>query len=90
MISNAIKIYKLPKTTTPENLELRWNKILNYGNRVLLAGHYYSGAGKPSYFGAIYEFTTGDTSCEGNIELLAASEVEFTDDGHAIAWAMNQ
>ena len=28
--------------------------------------------------------------CEGKIELKAASEVEFEDDGHAIAWAMAQ
>ena len=90
MIADAIKTYRLPKTTTPENLELHWNKILNYGNKVLLAGHYYNGAGNPSFFGATYEFITDDTSCEGLIELIAASEVKFMDDGHAIAWAMQQ
>ncbi len=90
MIANAIRAYRLPRITTPENLELHWNKILNYGNKVLLAGYYYNGAGKPSYFGATYEFLTANTSCEGLIELKAASEVKFMDDGHAIAWAMQQ
>ncbi|WP_342718862.1 hypothetical protein [Hornefia porci] len=29
-----------------------------------------------------------DLSCEGTIGLAAVSEVEFEDNGHAIAWAM--
>ena len=51
---------------------------------------YYNGKGEPCYFGAAYEFLTDDHTCEGTIGLAAASEVEFEDDGHAIAWAMQQ
>ena len=76
--------------TTLEDLESRWSKVLTFGDKILLAGHYYNGMGKPSYFGATYEFLTDDTSCEGAIGLREASEVEFEDDGHAIAWAMQQ
>ena len=81
--------YRLPQQTTPEGLEVRWSKVLTYGNKVLLAGHFYQGMGKPSFFGAVYEFTTDDKSCEGQIELKAISEEFFEDDGHAMAWAMN-
>jgi len=81
--------YRIPTTTTPEELECSWSKTLTFGNKVLLAGYYYNGKNQPSYFGAVYTFTTKDTTCEGRIELTAASEVAFEDDGHAIAWAMN-
>ena len=37
-----------------------------------------------------YEFLTDYHTCEGMIGLRAASEIEFKDDGHAIAWAMQQ
>ena len=55
-----------------------------------MAGHYYNGRNKPCFFGATYEFLTDDHTCEGAIGLRTASEVEFEDDGHAIAWAMRQ
>ena len=84
------RTYRLPNSTTPEDLECRWSKILNFGDKVLLAGYYYNGAGKPSYFGAVYEHLDDDLSCEGTIGLYAASEVAFEDDGHAIAWAMQE
>jgi len=45
-------------------------------------------SGIKQYFGAVYEHLDDDLSCEGEIGLAAASEVEFEDDGHAIAWAM--
>lgn len=89
-IEKAVRKYRLPNQTTPEELECRWSKVLNFGDKILVAGHYYNGMGKPSYYGATYEFITTDTSCEGTIGLRAASEVEFEDDGHAIAWAMQQ
>ena len=89
-ITEGMKTYRLPNPTTAEDLECRWSKVLTFGDKVLLAGHYYSGAGKPSYFGAVYEHLDDDTSCEGAIGLYAVSEVEFEDDGHAIAWAMTQ
>ena len=63
---------------------------MNFGDKILLAGFYYNGKGKPSYFGATYEFLTNDHTCEGTIGLREVSEVEFEDDGHAIAWAMQR
>ena len=89
-IEKAMRTYRLPNPTTLEDLESRWSKVLTFGDKILVAVHYYNGKGKPSYFGAAYEFLTDDTSCEGTIGLRAASEVEFEDDGHAILWAMQQ
>ena len=89
-INDAIKTYRLPNPTTSEDLETRWSKVLTFGDRVLLAGYYYNGRNKPCWFGATYEFLDDDHSCEGTIALRAASEVEFWDEGHAIAWAMKQ
>ncbi len=89
-INEAMRPYRLPNHSTPEDLECRWSKILNFGDKVILAGYYYNGKNKPCYFGATYEFLTDDTTCEGTVGLRAASEVEFEDDGHAILWAMQQ
>ena len=89
-ISEAIKTYRLPNPTTPEDLETRWSKVLTFGDRVLLAGHYFTGRNKPCWYGAVYEHLDEDLSCEGTIGLRAVSEVEFRDEGHAIAWATKQ
>ena len=89
-INEAMRTYRLPNPSTPEDLECRWSKILNFGDKVILAGYYYNGKNKPCYFGATHEFLTDDTTCEGTVGLRAASEVEFEDDGHAILWAMQQ
>ena len=89
-INEAMRKYRLPNPTTPEDLESRWSKLLTYGDRVVIAGHYYNGQNKPCYFGAVYEFLDDDRTCESTIGLRAASGVEFEDDGHAIAWAMQQ
>ena len=88
-INEAMRTYRLPKKTTSEELEGRFSKVLNFGTKVLLAGYYYQ-HNKPCYYAAVYEHLDGDLSCEGAIELKAASEVEFEDDGHAIAWAIAQ
>ena len=89
-INEAMRTYRLPNPTTPEDLGCRWSKVLNYGDKILLAGYYYNGKNKPCYFGATYEFLTDDTTCEGTIGRRAASEIEFEDDGHAILWAAQQ
>ena len=89
-INDAMRKYRLPNPTTPEDLETRWSKVLTFGDKVLLAGHYYNGQNRPCFFGAVYEFLDDDHTCEGTAGLYAASEVEFEDDGHAIAWAMRQ
>ena len=93
-INEGMKKYRLPNPTTSEDLEMRFSgmdgKILNFGDRVLLAGYYWNGKGKPCYFGAVFEHLNDDLSCEGTIGLRAVSEVTHTDDGHAIAWALSQ
>ena len=92
--NEGMKKYRLPNPTTSEDLEMRLSgmdgKILNFGDRVLRAGYYWNGKGQPSYYAAVYEHLDDDLSCEGAIGLRAVSEVEFTDDGHAIAWALAQ
>lgn len=82
------RTYRLPETTTSENLECSWSTVIDFGNRVLLAGYYYMPKGN-SYFAAIYEHTTADKTCEGEIRLIAISEELFEDAGHAIQWAIN-
>ena len=80
--------YRLPETTTPENLACNWSTVLNFGNHVLLAGYYYAGLNKNSYFGAIFTFTTADRTCEGEIRLEAISSEMYPDNGSAIAWCI--
>ena len=91
-INDAMRKFRLPNPSTPEDLETRWSKVLTFGDRVLLAGHYYNGTDKPCFFAAVYEFLDDEEKhdCESTVGLYAASEVEFEDDGHAIAWAMRQ
>ena len=81
--------YGLPATTY-EDLEVRWSKTVRFGDRALLAGRCFTGMEKPEYYGAVYGFVTEDKSPEGTVRLLKASEVEFTDEGHALAWAIRQ
>ena len=50
---------------------------IDLGDKIVMAGHFYNGTNKPSYFGAVYEFLTDDHTCEGMIGLKAASGVEF-------------
>jgi hypothetical protein len=87
-ITEGIKTYRLPNPTCQEDLETRWITVLNYGDKVILAGYYYKGPGRPSYFGAVYEYHTDDTSSEGAIGLCEVSEAGFEDNGHAIEWAL--
>ena len=82
--------YRLPNPTTPEDLEVRWSKMLNFGDKVLLAGYYYEYRNAHHYFGAIYEFLSDDHTCEGEIGLRSISDLAFDDDGHAIEWAMKE
>lgn len=88
-INEAMRTYRLPNPTTPEDLETRWSKVLNFGDRVLLAGYYYQ-HNKPCWFGAVYERLDDDMTCEGAIGLREVSGVIHEDEGHAIAWAMAQ
>ena len=88
-LEKSARTYRLPETTTPENLACSWSCTVNFGDKVLLAGYYYSGRNENSYFGAIYEYTTADHTCEGEIRLTAVSEEYFKDNGTAAMWAMN-
>lgn len=54
--------YRLPQTTTPEELEMNGIRILNFGDQVLLAGHCFS-KGKDYWYGAAYTFTTKNHTC---------------------------
>ena len=93
-LNDAMRKYRLQSQTTSEDLEMRFSgmdgRVLDYGDRVLMAGYYYNGSGKPSYYAAVFEHLDDDHSCEGAIGLRAVSEVEFADDGHAIEWALAQ
>ena len=79
--------YRLPETTTPEDLGCNWSTILNFGNHVILAGFYFAN-GRNNYFGAVFTFTTTDHTCEGEIRLEKVSESLFSDNGTAIAWCI--
>ncbi len=89
--TNKASAYRLPTTTTPENLETRLmgdrGSILTFGDRILVAGYFYNPNGR-CYFAATYRFTSADHTCEGRVELVSISEDTFEDNGHAIAWAM--
>ena len=87
-INERAKELRLPNPATLEDLECRWSKTLTYGDKVIVSGYHFQGGGKESYFGAIYEFLTDDTSCEGLIGIREISDDYFEDDGHAIAWAI--
>ena len=74
-INEAMRTYRLPNPTTPEDLECRWSKVLNFGDKVLLAGYYYNGKNKPCYFGAVYtdaghEIKTPLAIIKANIDLM--------------------
>ena len=88
-LERAARTYRLPETTTPENLACDFRCTADFGSRFLVAGYYYSYK-EPCYFGAVYEHTTEDRTCEGEVRLVAVSEERFEDNGHALAWAMAQ
>lgn len=81
--------YRLQRVTTPERLEMAFSTTLSYGEYTLVSGYYYR-PNEGCYYAAIYKFTTADHTCEGNVELVTVSEKTFEDNGHAIAWAINQ
>ncbi len=90
-INDAMRTLRLPNPTTPEDLECRWSKVLSYGDKALMAGHYYNGRNEPCYFGAVYKYLEdGRHDCESTIGLAEVRDIEFYDDGHAIAWAIGR
>ena len=89
-INEGMRKYRLPNPTTSEDLGCSWSHVLNFGDRVLLAGHYYNGMNKPCFYAAVYEHLDDDLSCEGAIGLREVSDLSFEDEGLAIAWAIAQ
>ena len=93
-IKEATRTYRLPNPSTPEDLETRFSgmdgKMLTFVDKIVIAGHYYNGPGKPCYYGAVYEWLGEDHSCEGAVGLREVSDVEFEHDGDAVVWAMQQ
>ena len=80
--------YCLPLKSTQEDMERDWSTVLRYGDRILLAGHWYNPNGK-SWIAAVYEFLDdNETSCEDFIGLREVADETFEDNGHAIAWAI--
>ena len=80
--------YRLPLKSTEEDLARDWETVLRYGNRILLAGHWYNPDVK-SWIAAVYEFLDdSETSTEDRIGIREVSAERFEDNGHAIAWAV--
>lgn len=46
-INEGMRKYRLPNPTIPEDLECRRSKLLTYGDRIIIAGHYWNGYGTP-------------------------------------------
>ena len=90
----AIKKFRLRLRETPEALEMRYScgdgATIEYGDKVLVAGYYFDGIGRPPYFGAIYEaLVDGEpVDAETDLELLDISAEFFWDRGHAIEWGI--
>lgn len=87
-MKNLREKFRLPEKSTPEELEMRGFTVLAFGRKTIVAGYYYNPSGN-EWFGASYEFTTEDRTIEGEVRLKAISENMFEDNGHAMAWAMN-
>ena len=85
--------YRLPETTTPEMLEVRLmndrGTLLTFDDRILVAGYFYDPSGR-CYFFFYYRLKNEFYTCEGEIKLVSISDETFLDNGHAIAWAMQQ
>lgn len=90
---NKAARYRLPNTTTMENLAIKANAmdgaVLKMGDRVLVTDRGWKG-----FIAAVYEFVdtpeeTGLSEIECRLNLTAMSQEVFEDGGHAIAWAMN-
>ena len=84
------RTFRLPETTTPENIASRWGTTLDFQNKVLVAGHHYNGVNQNSFFGAVYTYIDDNLTCEGEVRLTAISDEFFPDNGTAIAWALKQ
>lgn len=85
-LKKLVEAYGLSKKTTSEKLDVRWEHVMEYGDKVIMAGYFYNVGN--CWFAASYRYTTEDHTCEGEIKPVAVSEERFEDAGHAIEWAM--
>ena len=74
-INDAMRTYRLPNPTTPEDLECRWSKLLTFGDKVVIAGYFYNGQNKPCYFGTTSSLFPHVNSILGAMCFSLASEV---------------
>ena len=90
---NKAARYRLPNTTTMEDLAMKVNAtvgaVLKMGDKVMVADRGWKG-----FIAGVYEFVdtpeeTGLDEIECRLNLVAMSQEVFEDGGHAIAWAMN-
>ena len=86
-IANIAK-FRLPGKATQEELECNWSKVIRFNDSIIVAGYYFMGRGKPSYFAAIYESKKKEFTCESVLECTWVSDVQYEDDGHAILGAI--
>jgi len=86
-LSEKMRAYRLPETTTGEDIGQCHAYAVEFGNKVLFACYHYEPDGK-CYFSAVYEHVTEDKTCEGKIKLVAVSDERFEDAGHALLWGM--
>lgn len=93
-INEGIKKFNLSNPNTYEDLEERYSandgKVLLYGDKVLVAGYYFNGMKRECYYAAVYEFLEDGHDCDDFVGLREVSDVEFEDEGHAIAWALKE
>lgn len=91
---NTVSYYRLPNTTTMENLAMQVTAtegaVLRMGDKVLVTDIAWKG-----FIAGVYEFIetpeeTGYSYIECRLNLICMSEELFEDGGHAIAWALAQ
>ena len=85
--------YGVPTRATIESLERRHDCVIEYGDHVIMAGHYYMGGyGQPNYYAAIFDYLEDgvEHDCESDMELAWLTDIEFEDKGHALKWAISK
>ena len=89
---NTVARYRLPNTTTMENLSMRVSAgegaVLKYDDRVVVTDACYDG-----FIAGVYEFIetpeeTGLGYIECRLNLIDMGSAIYKDGGHAIAWAL--
>lgn len=73
------------------NVSASFGAVLKYGDKVFVTDVNWRGG----YIAEIWEFIetpeeTGLADCECRLNLFTKSEVSFEDNGHAIAWCIQQ